>query len=713
MDLTPFLEAFHAECQEALDSMESSLLKLERGEPEAIHDIFRAAHSIKGGAATFGMDAVTDFTHCCETLLDLMRSGSYTADAETIALLLEATDCIRNLLQATQDGNTVDADRVAAVRARLDTALKAAENGGTAAPEGTAEDQAEGPVTWSITFYPMPDMLTSGNDPVGMFAELADLGALSAVPDLSELPQLENMNPERCYLGWSLELVATGVSREQVAAAFEWVEDECELTITCNGPAAAADEAAEPPEASAVNEPSAQAASEAAPAQANAVSADEGTAGGDGKSATTASAAPATRTAESSSIRVDTGKIDQMINMVGELVITQSMLTQVGGELDESADGKRIERLREGLSQLERNTRELQESIMAIRMVPISFAFNRLPRLVHDVSAKLDKRAELTISGEQTEIDKTLIEKIGDPLVHMVRNAVDHGIESPADRREAGKPETGQLHIEAVHKGGNVVIEIRDDGRGLNSDKILAKARERGVVSAEAKLSESQIFDLIFAPGFSTSDEVSDLSGRGVGMDVVRSNILELGGDTELESKLGEGTVVRIILPLTLAILDGQAIRVADELYVIPLVSILESIQLAHADIRSPAGAFELVYWREEYLPLIRLDRVLQTPESQTAESRGLVVIVEGGGHRAGLVVDDLLAQQQVVIKSLEENFQRVEGFSGATILGDGSVSMIIDVAGLIKLAGRCVAAGGATHKDQARCRPETTTSPA
>lgn len=684
MDLAPFIEAFQAESQEGLDLMEASLLKLENGDEETIHEIFRAAHSIKGGAGTFGMNDVSDFTHSVETLLDAMRAGEHQADPETVALLLEATDCIRALLAAARGDAGPDTDKLDDVRQRVEATLGATgKDMSSAAPApAAASNGADAPTQWTIRFVPDREMLAGGNDPLGMFAELADLGALTASADLETLPSLEQLEPEKCYLAWTLQLQTMNDQRERIEEAFEWVADECELQIT--------------------------AASVASAAPGTATGSDAGSNATDTGKDSDTSTNQAARSTESTSIRVNTGKIDQMINMVGELVITQSMLSQVGGEIDENVDGKWIERLREGLSQLERNTRDLQESIMAVRMVPISFVFNRLPRLVHDVCARLGKQTELNISGEHTEIDKTLIEKISDPLVHIVRNAIDHGIESPDNRRLAGKSETGQLVIDAGHKGGNVVIEIRDDGGGLNSEAILSKARQRGLVSPDANPSEGQIFELIFAPGFSTAEEVSDLSGRGVGMDVVRRNIVALGGDVEVESEPDKGTMIRIILPLTMAILDGQAIRVGKELYVIPLVSILESIQLRDADLQQRAGSTELVHWRDEYLPLIRLAHRLDSPSDRDADSRGLVVIVEAGGHRAGVVVDDLLAQQQVVIKSLEENFQRVNGFSGATILGDGSVALIIDVAGLIKLAGRDPSPGGPTRDQRRQCDTQT-----
>jgi two-component system chemotaxis sensor kinase CheA len=367
-------------------------------------------------------------------------------------------------------------------------------------------------------------------------------------------------------------------------------------------------------------------------------------------------------------------------------VITQSML----GLLGEEFEMNKLERLREGLAQLERHTRELQESVMQIRMLPISFSFSRFPRLVHDLSLKLNKKIELRMTGESTEVDKTVIEKIGDPLVHLVRNSLDHGIEMPEERLAAGKSETGEVQLNAFHKGGSIVIEIRDDGRGLNKDKLLSKAIERGLVPLDNNLSDKQIYELIFAPGFSTADQVSDVSGRGVGMDVVRRNINELGGSIEIESYPGKGSAIIIRLPLTLAILDGQTISVGEETYIVPLVSIVESIQISEEVINRVAGRGETFKLRDEYLPIVRLHDVfgIRHPKAQRLQE-GLLVVVEGDGRRCGLFVDDLLGQQQVVIKSLEANYRKVDGISGATILGDGSVALILDIPGLMRLAGQ------------------------
>jgi two-component system chemotaxis sensor kinase CheA len=390
------------------------------------------------------------------------------------------------------------------------------------------------------------------------------------------------------------------------------------------------------------------------------------------------------KSAGGGSIRVDTGKIDQLINLVGELVITQSMLSLMG----ETFTLDRLEQLQSGLAQLERHTRALQESVMNIRMLPIGFVFNRLPRLVHDLSTKLGKRAELRLSGEQTEVDKSVIEQISDPLMHLVRNSLDHGIELPHERREIGKPETGQVLLNAYHRGGAIVIEISDDGRGLDTDRILAKAVERGLVDAGAGLAPAQVHELIFHPGFSTAEQVTDVSGRGVGMDVVRRNIEALGGRIEIKSQPGRGSTFAIHLPLTLAILDGQTVAVGKEIYIAPLVSIIESISLTEDKVSTFIGKGETFRLRGEYLPIIRLHEVFGVAGGHAEKlTDGLLMVVEGQGLKCGLFVDNVLGQQQVVIKSLEENYRRIEGVSGATILGDGSVALILDVPGLIRLA--------------------------
>ncbi|MDM7321700.1 MAG: chemotaxis protein CheA, partial [Gammaproteobacteria bacterium] len=396
-----------------------------------------------------------------------------------------------------------------------------------------------------------------------------------------------------------------------------------------------------------------------------------------------------TPTKEGGSIRVGIEKVDAIIDLVGELVITQSMLGQFSEEVER--DGFHIgmlQRLRDGLAQLERNTRELQENVMRIRMLPISVAFNRFPRMVHDISRQLGKQVELRIHGENTELDKTVLEKIGDPLVHLVRNALDHGLEPPEERRAAGKPEVGILTLNAYHKGGSIVIEISDDGRGINKERVLAKAREKGLVGSDDVLPDERIYELIFAPGFSTAEAVTDLSGRGVGMDVVKSNIQALSGSLEIKSVQGKGTTFIIRLPLTLSIMDGQLIIAGGQIFILPLLSIVESLQIDPSLLSRVAGKAEVYRLRDEYIPVIRLRDIFNLPETYGNE-RPLLVVVEGEGVRVGLMIDDLLGQQQVVIKSLETHFRKIEGLSGSTILGDGTVALILDIGGIIQLGRR------------------------
>ena len=499
-----------------------------------------------------------------------------------------------------------------------------------------------------------------------MFTELQRSGTLTAQADISRLPLLDAIDPESCYLSWSIELTGQ-IPRTKLDEVFDWVDSNCRLEFTPTGaaPAALGVPAVSPPAAVIAASPAE--ARTAPPAEAE---------------RSPAAGAPVQKAgAESGSIRVATEKVDDIINLVGELLITQSMLSGFADGIDPND----LDRLRQGLSQLARNTRELQESVMQIRMLPISFAFNRFPRIVHDLSRKLAKKVELKLTGEGTELDKTVLEKISDPLVHLVRNALDHGLETPDRRLAAGKHETGTIELAAFHEGGNIIIEVRDDGAGLNKTRILQKARERGLIPADQELTDEQIDNLIFMPGFSTAEQISDVSGRGVGMDVVRRNINDLGGHVQISSRAGLGSTIRIRLPLTLAILDGQLVRVGKEVYIISLLAIVETIQVTKERVNTLAGRAEVFRLRDEYLPVVKLcDQFGVEPDSRSAED-GLLVVVESDGKRAGVLVDDLLAQQQVVIKSLESNFKSVSGIAGATILGDGTVALIIDAPELIR----------------------------
>jgi two-component system, chemotaxis family, sensor kinase CheA len=676
LDLAQFHDAFFDESFEALDTMEAALLKLNVGapEPEIINTIFRVAHSIKGGSATFGFAEVASFTHTCETMLDELRGNRMQVTRAITDLLLKSVDIMREMLRAVQHKSPIDAQRVADLQFDLELAIVQNKAPAAAAaaptptlPRATGEGR-EGARhatvhRWRIQFRPYPQLFAHGNDPLRMLRELADLGDLNVVVSTRNLPALRELDPESCYLSWELT-VDTDATREVIEQVFDWAEGDCELQIRDENAGAVA-----------VVPTAAPTAAPTAPTPPLPRGTGEGRDGDSAKQGL----------GDGSSIRVSTEKVDELMNTVGELVITQSMLTQLGTKLT----GGVSDQLRAGLAQLERNVRELQERVMRVHMLPISFVFSRFPRMVRDLSQRLGKQVELKVTGDQTELDKTVLEKIGDPLVHLVRNSVDHGIEMPQARAAAGKSTVGVVSLEAYHKGGNIVVEVCDDGGGLQRDRIFAKARERGLVEATTSdaLTDEQIYDLIFMAGFSTADQATDISGRGVGMDVVRRNIKELGGSIEVRSTSGRGSRFIITLPLTLAIVDGQSVSVGSETYIVPLVTIIESLQLKSGGINRVAGHQEVFWFRDGYVPVVRLHEVFGVKPRATDLHEGLIMVVEGDGRRVGLFVDDLLGQQQVVIKSLETNFRRVDGVSGATILGDGAVALILDVPGLIRVA--------------------------
>ena len=734
IDLAQFHDAFFEESFEALDSMEAALLKLDIGAPdkELINTIFRVAHSIKGGSATFGFSDIASFTHSLETLLDELRGGGMQVTVPMSDLLLKSVDVMRAMLRAVQQKKPIDAQKVSdlqfdlelmiaqkssappaapplaatlATAASAPPATAAAISAGQA-PQAPMPAAGEAPAAkrWEILFRPFPELFARGNDPLRMMRELSQMGELESGADVSALPAFAAMDPQSCYIAWNLRLSAD-VEESAIRQVFEWAEGDCELQINSVEPPAAtgtaqaatgsaAADAADGTAPPATAAGAAQAPSPAADASVNATPAPP-------VGANTAAAAipttappakleavptkpdvPMEKMADSGSIRVSVEKIDELMNTVGELVITQAMLSQLGSKLE----GPTAEKLRAGLAQLERNMRELQESVMRVRMLPINVVFSRFPRMVRDLAQRLGKQIELKLTGEQTELDKTVLEKIGDPLVHLVRNSIDHGIESPEKRLAAGKGAAGTVHLDACHRGGNIAVEVSDDGGGLDKNRILAKAKDRGLVGPNDVLTDEQIYDLIFLPGFSTAEKTTDVSGRGVGMDVVRRNIKELGGKIELRSDYGKGSKTIITLPLTLAIVDGQSVAVGGETYIVPLISIVESMQLKAANVSRLSGRGEVFSFRGYYLPIIRLHELFDVEPRTRALDEGLVVVAEGEGHqRIGLFVDDLLGQQQVVIKSLEANYGHVEGVSGATILGDGSVALILDIPGLIR----------------------------
>jgi two-component system chemotaxis sensor kinase CheA len=708
LEMAEIAKVFFQESREGLDVMESGLLSLgATADSENINTIFRAAHSIKGGSATFGFAEVAGFTHGVETLLDEMRNGVRPVTAEAIQTLLQACDCLREMIAATEAEQPLDQVRIAslngdikhilgeAIEAPAPVLTPARAVGNEAAGTGAASE----PGGWRVRFEPVADLLRLRNEPTRMFAELRRLGAMVAHADTSRLPLLDTLDPESCYLSWNIDITGQ-IPRGKLDEVFDWVDSGCRLVFTPTGasapvaPAPGAQASAQP-QAAAIDAWSAETKA-VSPTETKAVAPIEAkpAAPADADRSAPASAPAQKASGDSGSIRVATEKVDNIINLVGELLITQSMLSSFADGIDPND----LDRLRQGLSQLARNTRELQESVMQIRMLPISFAFNRFPRIVHDLSRKLAKKVELKLSGEGTELDKTVLEKISDPLVHLVRNALDHGLETPERRAAAGKHETGTLELAAFHEGGNIIIEVRDDGAGLNKAKILQKARERALIAPDQELTDEQIDNLIFMPGFSTAEQISDVSGRGVGMDVVRRNINDLGGHVQISSKEGLGSTIRIRLPLTLAILDGQLVRVGKEIYVISLLAIVETIQVARERVNTLVGRTEVFRLRDEYLPVVKLcDQFGVEPDSRSAED-GLLVVLEADGKRVGVLVDDLLAQQQVVIKSLESNFKSVAGIAGATILGDGTVALIIDAPGLISSAAKQGAGAVAAH---------------
>lgn len=654
MDITQFYQTFFEEADELLAEMEQLFLGLDLDAPDGEHlnAVFRAAHSIKGGAATFGFVALTDTTHLLENLLDRARHGELKLNTKMMDAFLETKDVLQKQLSAYRAGTEPEPGMVAAICAVL--RQLALEAGGElpappvvaapapvpvqAAPEAAAAGPAER--TLKVRFSKV-----SENDCKLLSEELANLGQVTA-----------QTQEEGSLTIW----LKTGCEGSDVIAVCCFIIEADQIDIREEGAPAA--QAAAPAPAPAASQPAPVAAAlEAVPPAA----------------AATASAAPAAvQNKESSSIRVDVEKVDQIINLVGELVITQSMLTQTASLLDPVLH----ERLLSGMGHLERNARDLQESVMSIRMMPMDYVFSRFPRLIRDLSAKLGKQVQLVTVGKETELDKSLIERIIDPITHLVRNSLDHGIEGPERRAYAGKDPVGRLTLSAQHQGGSIVIEVKDDGGGLVREKILAKALQQGMPVSES-MPDDEVWQLIFAPGFSTAEAVTDVSGRGVGMDVVKRNIHEMGGHVEIASVQGKGTTIRIVLPLTLAILNGMSVKVGEEVYILPLNYVIESLQPMEKDVHSITADEHVMHVRGEYLALLELHKLFDVADAVSAPTQGIAVIVQADGTRFALLVDQLVGQHQVVVKNLETNYRKVPGISGATILGDGNVALIIDVA--------------------------------
>ncbi|MBC3874981.1 chemotaxis protein CheA [Undibacterium flavidum] len=678
IDMSQFFQVFFDEAEELLAEKEKLLLGVDISspDPEDLNAIFRAAHSIKGGASTFGLTDMTEVTHILESLLDKIRKGEMHLTAEHVDAFLAAKDILKMQLDGHRLGAVVDLDAVGDVRMLL---------------QSFVQDEIAPKAAPAISLAPIGNASESNEKYQYCFrvsfkdVRPSDLGVLN-----SELGLLGKAHSEKSPQGQDSIVLQTNGSEDDIFAVCSFIVDADKMEIAREEvPADSGSqkslsedelgygffepiESMFPPlegkDVSATTKPEVE---------------DLGApdlSGKNGKSAPKKEVEKHAGNQESTTIRVGIEKVDQIINLIGELVITQAMLTQRTQDLDPVSN----ERLLSSVAHLTRNTRDLQEAVMSIRMMPMDYVFSRFPRMVRDLANKLGKKVEFVTYGASTELDKGLIERIVDPLTHLVRNSIDHGIEMPSTRLESGKSEAGKLSLSAVHQGGNIVIEVSDDGGGLNRERILSKAKQNGLTVSDS-MSDSDVWQLIFAPGFSTAEVVTDVSGRGVGMDVVKRNITQMGGVVDIRSAKGFGTTITISLPLTLAILDGMSIKVGEEIYILPLGFVVESLQPEREDIKEIKGKGRVIKIRQEYLPLIPLFETFNILPKHTDPSDGITVIVEVDGKKAALFVDDLVGQQQVVVKNIESNYRKIPGISGATILGDGGVSFILDVAALLR----------------------------
>jgi two-component system chemotaxis sensor kinase CheA len=671
MDITEFYQTFFEEADELLAEMEQLLLGLDMDAPDSEHlnAIFRAAHSIKGGAATFGFTALTDTTHLLENLLDRARHQEIRLRKEMIDAFLETKDVLQEQISAYRAGAEPDPEMVARICAVLQQLAQEESAGATADGKAVA---AKAPVVSAAPVAaaaPIPAIAAGSSQLRVRFSKISESDGKLLSAELANLGEVAAQTQTEDSLTLWLE---TSCQADDIIAVCCFIIDVDQIDIVQESATSAQSEA------ESVEQSEATPATTAEPAKVIPIAAASAPPKAVVTAASPVAAAAAVAPKESSSIRVDVEKVDQIINLVGELVITQSMLAQTAATLDPVLH----ERLLNGMGQLERNARDLQESVMSIRMMQMDYVFSRFPRLVRDLTDKLGKQVQLVTFGKATELDKSLIERIIDPLTHLVRNSLDHGIEKAEQRIAAGKDPVGQLLLSAQHQGGNIVIEVSDDGAGLNREKILAKAIQQGMAISDT-ISDDEVWQLIFAPGFSTAEKITDVSGRGVGMDVVKRNIQEMGGHVEIASRQGNGTTTKIVLPLTLAILDGMSVKVGNEVYILPLNYVIESLQPRAEDIHSVSNEEQVLHVRGEYLPLTELHRVFSVADARTDPTQGIVVILHGEGKRFALLVDQLVGQHQVVVKNLETNYRKVPGISAATILGDGSVALIVDVAAL------------------------------
>ncbi|MBU3076510.1 chemotaxis protein CheA [Sphingomonas quercus] len=698
MELDEIAAIFFLECDEGLAAIETHLAVYDRddSDPETINTIFRAVHSIKGGAGAFGHERLQHFAHHYETVLDGLRNNKFSADKQVRAILFAAFDLLTDHVLAAKGERDVPDD--ARVLEQLDAVaegrLSSADDAAAPAPAAPEPDENgfvvqavdlgalfdepadSGPAPWKVVFRPEQRALDNGQEPSLLVAELCQMGGKLIAVDHESLPALDAIAADESYLGWTLELPAD-LDRDEILGVFDFISPASTVIVERSGEPAAADTPAEADEAGFVVTPVSLDDFDipaAAPAAAPAPELKPTPAAPAAPAAKAAPAAPAA--GPSPTIRVELDKLDRLVNLVGELVITQAMLAQ---RLSESG----IPTLDE-LSDLDHLTRELQDSAMSIRAQPVKSVFSRVPRIIRELESETGKRVRLEVEGEMTEVDKTVVERIGEPLTHMIRNAVDHGLEKPEDRVAAGKNPEGVVRLAAEHRSGRIVISVTDDGRGINTAKVREKAIERGIITADQQLSEEELENLIFAPGFSTAATVSNISGRGVGMDVVRKNVQALGGRILIANRPGQGSTFSLTLPLTLAILDGMIVTVGGQTYVIPLTHIVESLRPQPSDIHHLGPDAMVLNVRGNYLPVHTIGRLLSVPGARAQPTEAVLVVVETDAGRAVLMVDDIQDQRQVVVKSLEANYQPVAGITGATILGDGRVALILDVEGLV-----------------------------
>ena len=693
-DLAEFKQTYFQECEELLIDLESQLTALQEGETddEILHAAFRAIHSIKGGAGAFSFNDLVKFAHVFETVLDQMREHRLEASITNVNLLIRAGDVLSDLVVAAQNEDTLPSDFGQELLESLhhlagteinddegddedifnDADFDSKDDQVASGEPKTSSDEGERRSV-QIRFEPKQELFRRANDPLFLVRELKSLGTVETNVDISGLVELGDMEPDGAYLAWHFE-VSTDASTAMIQEIFEFVIDDCSLTIedpTTDTPPSVVISSTDLSHGDGTYETNAHPTPTLS--QKNIIE----------KKTTKASKATLEKKAPAS-IRVDLERIDRLVNMVGELVITQAMLSEQVGRLPADQHAS----LLNGVETLALQMRELQESVMSIRAQPVKSVFSRMTRLVRELSGSLGKEAKLIITGENTEVDKTVIEELADPLTHMIRNSMDHGLELPDERERAGKLREGTIHLTAEHRSGKIVISVSDDGRGINREKVLEKAIQKSLISAESRPSDEEIDNLILLPGFSTAEQISDVSGRGVGMDVVVQKIKNMGGRIGITSVPGRSSKFSLTLPLTLAVLDGMIIRVGDENYIIPITSIVESLRPDDRDIHEIAGAGDVLSIRENYIRLIYLSHLFGTSTPATAVSDSLIVVVEtGASSRVGFVVDELVGQQQVVIKSLESNYRRIQGIAGATILGNGMVAMILDVDGIRAMA--------------------------